>query len=88
MNCPKCDENIPVFSGNKTTCKSCESLLISSNGKIINIIFIVVWALTGKLLVLGMSDSLGVAIVLTIIIVLPILLFIRKSFVKYELEEH
>jgi len=88
MNCPKCNEDIPVFSRHKTTCKSCDSNLISSNSKTINLIFIVAWALTGKLLILGISSSLVTFFVLSIIIALPILVFIRMSFVIYELEEN
>ena len=87
MKCPKCDEPIFVFSYSETTCQNCGSKLISKNGKFVNIIFIVIWALIGRLIILNLLESVGLSITATILIATPILYFVRMTLVKYELAE-
>ena len=84
MNCPKCNEKIPVFSKDKTVCKHCGSKLISKNSKTVNFVIIVIWGLIGRLVILSMFDSVIVTVIATVLIAVPILLCVRKLLVEYE----
>ena len=48
---------------------------------------IVIWAFTGRFIVLGAFESIFVALAVTVMVALPIGLLVRKMTVHYELDD-
>ena len=71
----------------KTICKSCGSTLQSKNGKMVNIILIIIWAFTGRLIVFNAFDSLAIILLVTLFVGGPIFLLIRQGLVEYKIEQ-
>ena len=85
MICPKCSANLSIWSMDNTVCKSCGSQLESVNGRKVNITLIIIWALTGKLVVINAFESLFYGLAATVLIATPLVLLVRKAIVKYRL---
>ena len=76
-----------MWSRERTSCKKCGKELQSINGKKINIILIIVWALTGKLIVINTPDSLLVMLLVTLFVGCPLFLFTRAGLVEYKISD-
>ena len=75
-----------MWSMEKTACKKCGSKLQSINGRKINIILIVVWAFTGRLIIANTFDSLTEILLVTLLVGAPIFLIIRTGLVEYKID--
>ena len=71
----------------KTSCKECGKKLQSINGRKINIAIIIIWALTGKLIIVNVFDSIAVVGLVTLLVVGPIILIIRSGLIEYKIDE-
>ena len=87
MICPNCTKRLSLFSMEKIQCKECGSRLKSVNGKKVNIILIITWAFTGRLIVFSAFDSLAAVLLVTLFVGGPIFLILRAGFVEYKIDE-
>ena len=85
MNCPNCSEKLSIWSMEETTCKNCGSKLQSVNGRKINIILIIIWAFTGRFVVVSTFESIEEVVLVTLLVGAPVMLLIRSILVEYKL---
>ncbi len=83
MKCPTCSASLSAWSWDETTCKQCGAKLESVNGRKVNFALIVVWALTGKLIIIYVFDSFIGGLMATVAVGTPFALIIRKAAVRY-----
>ena len=85
MNCPKCSEKLSIWSMEETICKKCKNKLQSINGRKINIILIIIWVFSGRLVIANAFESLWQIMLVTLLVGAPIVLFVRSTLVEYKI---